>query len=243
MIAYFKSPILRAVLGLAVITSLPGCGPSDSMEEETILENLPIPPTNNKTAQFREPHPTPEEQAEILARYSYIDIEKEVPKNLLREALIYYETNKSVLGNTSVLTIIDFSAFSGVKRFHIIDMFSGDVTSTYVAHGKNSDPNWTGYSTSFSNKEGSYKSSLGFYLTEETYNGAHGYSMRLDGLSVTNSNARERAIVLHSANYVREHDDKPGRSLGCPAIPTAQRDYVINRIKGGSLIFAGLSGA
>ena len=54
----------------------------------------------------------------------------------------------------------------------------------------------------FSNEYGSYKSSLGFYLTASTYQGRNGYSLILDGLEKgINDRARERAIVVHGATY------------------------------------------
>jgi hypothetical protein len=113
------------------------------------------------------------------------------------------------------------------------------VKSIHVAHGKGSDSNNDGYATNFSNKVNSEASSLGFYLTAETYHGNHGLSLRLDGLSSTNSKARERSVVLHGADYVREAEVKAGRSWGCPAVSMALRGDVIELLKGGSLIFAG----
>jgi hypothetical protein len=80
-------------------------------------------------------------------------------------------------------------------------------------------------------------SSLGFYLTAETYNGEHGYSLRLDGLSSTNSNARERAIVIHAADYVAP-GEKIGRSWGCPAVEPRYHQQIIDELKEGALIYA-----
>ncbi|MCP5916770.1 murein L,D-transpeptidase catalytic domain family protein, partial [Klebsiella pneumoniae] len=75
-------------------------------------------------------------------------------------------------------------------RFFIVDMNSGSVWPLHVAHGKGSDSNHDGYAEKFSNTSGSNASSLGYYITAETYNGSNGYSLRLDGMSSTNSNAR-----------------------------------------------------
>lgn len=113
-------------------------------------------------------------------------------------------------------------------------MKTGIVENFSVAHGKGSDPNHTGYATYFRNESASNASSLGFYLTAETYNGDHGYSLRLDGLSETNNNARERSIVIHGADYV----SSGGRSLGCPAVEMYVRTKIINMIKKGSIIYA-----
>jgi hypothetical protein len=95
---------------------------------------------------------------------------------------------------------------------------------------------------SFSNRPESYQSSLGFYKTAETYQGKHGYSLRLDGLEKGfNDQARNRAIVVHGADYAKEEFAKStgrlGRSLGCPALPPELSARVIDLIKDGSLLF------
>jgi hypothetical protein len=162
-----------------------------------------------------------------------------VPTKHLATALLYYDANKTTLKNPNVLSVIDFSQFSGNKRFFIIDMKTGSVWGIRVAHGSGSDPTHDGYAHTFSNVSGSNMSSLGFYMTAETYTGDNGLSLRLDGLSSTNSNARSRAIVVHGASYVEEANVIQGRSWGCPAVAMENRDQVINLIKGGSLIYAG----
>ena len=135
--------------------------------------------------------------------------------------------------------IIDFKQHNSKERFYIIDMESGRVESYLTAHGKNSDPDYDGYATKFSNTPDSLMSSLGFYLTAETYYGQNGYSLRLDGLSSTNSNARARAIVIHGADYVKP-GKKIGRSYGCPALEMRYHQDLIDRLKGGALLYAGL---
>ena len=97
--------------------------------------------------------------------------------------------------------------------------------------------------TSFSNAPESSRSSLGLYRTAETYTGKHGYSLRIDGLEKGfNDRARERAIVIHAADYVNEKAAKAqgylGRSLGCPAVRPEVAHQVIDAVKGGGLIFA-----
>jgi hypothetical protein len=174
----------------------------------------------------------------ILLKYNYVDPKKIVPTQALIDALIYFEQNKSSFKNQNYISVINFSQSSRTPRFYIIDLNSGGVWPIHVAHGKNSDPDHDGYATSFSNTSGSNKSSLGFYRTAETYNGSHGLSLRLDGLSSTNSNARARAIVIHGASYVSESSVIQGRSWGCPAVTMGYRDQVIAALKGGSLIYA-----
>jgi hypothetical protein len=120
-------------------------------------------------------------------------------------------------------------------------MAKGSVRAIHVAHGSGSDPKKSGYARSFSNVPNSKKSSLGFYKVSETYNGKHGRSAKMDGLSSTNSNVRRRAIVLHGSDYVKENGSKPGRSQGCFAIAKALKDGVIDQLMGGAIIYAGLS--
>jgi hypothetical protein len=174
----------------------------------------------------------------ILLKYNYLDPNKIVPTEALVNALIYFEQNKSSFKNQNYISVINFSQSSKTPRFYIIDMNSGSVWPIHVAHGKNSDPDHDGFATSFSNTSGSNKSSLGFYRAAETYSGSHGLSLRLDGLSSTNSNARARAIVIHGASYVQEKTVIQGRSWGCPAVDMNIRTQVINALKGGSLIYA-----
>ena len=110
---------------------------------------------------------------------------------------------------------------------------------SYVAHGRNSGEK---YATSFSNQEGSFKSSLGFYQTENTYYGKNGYSLVLNGLERgINDKAKERAIVVHGAAYADpstiQSCGRLGRSLGCPALPLAVSKKIIDTIKGGTLLY------
>lgn len=142
--------------------------------------------------------------------------------------------------NSSILTIIDFSLPSTEKRLWVIQMNTLEVLlHSVVSHGRNSGEL---FATKFSNIPESYQSSLGFYQTAETYFGKHGYSLRLDGLEEGfNDQARDRAIVIHGADYANEEFAKQtgrlGRSLGCPALPKALSKRAIDYIKDGSLLF------
>ena len=169
--------------------------------------------------------------------YSHLDPEGIVPQKLLETAVQYFDSHISKIKNQRLLGIIDFKQHNSKERFYIIDMESGRVETYLSAHGKNSDPDYDGYATKFSNTPDSLMSSLGFYLTAETYYGSNGYSPRLDGLSGTNSKARERAIVIHGAEYVKP-GSKIGRSYGCPALEMRYHADLINRLKGGSLLYA-----
>jgi hypothetical protein len=138
------------------------------------------------------------------------------------------------------LTIIDFSISSNEERLWVIDMVSKKVVlKSLVAHGRNSGEE---FANKFSNKSESYQSSLGFYATGEVYQGKHGLSLRLDGLEYgINDNARNRAVVIHGADYASEKfantHGRLGRSQGCPAVPYAVHKEFINTIKDKSCLF------
>jgi hypothetical protein len=143
------------------------------------------------------------------------------------------------IAKDSYLTVIDMSLSANANRFFLIDIRNKKIIhKSIVAHGRNSGGE---YARSFSNKVGSFKSSIGFYRTGETYQGKHGLSLRLDGLEYSNNNARKRAIVIHAADYVSEvfikNNGRLGRSLGCPSLPQKNYDKVVDKIKNGSLLF------
>lgn len=146
---------------------------------------------------------------------------------------------QGVLKNDSLLSIVDFSQSSRKKRFYLIDMKNSKLlVNTYVAHGKNSGVDMA---NNFSNTIGSEKSSLGFYITKETYTGKNGFSLKMAGLDRGfNDNAEARAIVVHGADYVnagRVSSAYMGRSQGCPALPREDYIKVIDLIKDGSALF------
>ena len=158
--------------------------------------------------------------------------------SLFAQAEAYLRDHAGEFPNRNFVAVIDFSRHSRENRFFVKNLATGSVEALPVAHGKGSDTDNDGYAERFSNVPNSRASSLGFYRTAETYYGKNGYSLRLDGLSSTNSNARQRAVVLHGSNYVSIGRSKQGRSYGCPAIPMRDRDRMIAKLKGGALIFA-----
>ena len=170
--------------------------------------------------------------------YEQMNLKGLIDFNAFEAAYLGYKKLNNNKNN--LLTIIDFNLPSTEKRMYVLDLSKKEVLYvTHVAHGRNSGGN---YATSFSNKNGSYQSSLGFYRTAETYNGGNGYSLRLDGLEEgINDLARPRAVVIHGADYCNEEFIKStgrlGRSFGCPALPQELNKPIINTIKDGSLIF------
>lgn len=142
--------------------------------------------------------------------------------------------------NKDIITLIDFTKPSTEERLYVLDIRHKRLLfSSLVSHGKNSGGN---YATSFSNKVNSYKSSLGFFVTENTYQGKNGYSLVLNGLEKgINDRAKERAIVVHGADYcspsVAASAGRLGRSFGCPALPQPLAKPIINTIKNGTLLY------
>ena len=140
-----------------------------------------------------------------------------------------------------LLTVIDYSRASTLPRLWVLDLERERLLfEELVAHGQGSGDN---FPTRFSNREGSHQTSIGLFRTADTYVGANGYSLRLDGLeSGVNDRARERAIVMHGAPYVSTDSVRAlgrlGRSHGCPALRPAIARTVIDTIKDGSLVFA-----
>jgi len=115
--------------------------------------------------------------------------------------------------------IFDASRSSSERRLFVLDVSDKPqlLFSDWVAHGAGSDANKDGRAERFSNKPNSNATSLGLYRISERYVGKHGWSYRLDGLTPGfNDNARQRAVVLHSAAYVMP--GHVGRSWGCPAV-------------------------
>ena len=178
----------------------------------------------------------------IRMLYRTSELRNNIDYSVLQKAMTgYYALKKNgALKNDRVLTIIDYNQPSVKKRLFVIDMARNRLlASSLVAHGKNSGQN---RAVRFSNVPGSFKSSLGFFVTDRTYKGKHGYSLRLRGIERgINDNALMRNIVIHGADYVsndfiRRHG-RLGRSLGCPALPFSQYREVIDLIKGGSCLF------
>ena len=152
----------------------------------------------------------------------------------------FYALKERGIIKKDILTVVDFSLSSNTKRLWIIDLSTNEILfQSLVAHGRNTGDE---FANNFSNTAESFQSSLGFYATGEVYNGKHGMSLKLDGLEKgLNDRARERAVVIHGADYVSEAFIKAhkrlGRSQGCPAVPVAEASNVIDMIKGKSCLF------
>lgn len=148
----------------------------------------------------------------------------------------------SALWRRDVVAVADFALPSALPRLHFADLESGTLRSFLVAHGRGSDQEHDGWLKHFSNTVGSEATSRGSYLSCEWYNGKYGVSIRLKGLDSDNSNALDRAIVIHPAWYAApdmlEKWGKLGRSEGCFAMAPDQFDEALWRLSGGRLLYA-----
>ena len=180
----------------------------------------------------------------VSSLYEQIDLKDlGLSKKALAYALkgYYYLLDHHKLGRPNILSICDLSQSSRNKRLYIIDLEQRTILiNTYVAHGRNSGRE---YATSFSNSASSHKSSLGFYITEDTYFGNNGLSLKICGMERgINDGAVRRNIVIHGSPYVgadfmQMNHFINGRSYGCPAVPQDESETIIDAIKGGSCLF------
>ena len=182
-------------------------------------------------------------EAEVSIIYDQIDLEQ---YGLSKQAFEYaYKgylvlLKKNLVTKSNILSICDFSQSSRNRRLYVIDLQQRKILmNTYVAHGRNSGNE---FAYTFSNSNRSHKSSLGFYVTENTYFGDHGLSLKIHGLEKGfNDRADRRAIVVHGSDYVGEQflngNDYNGRSFGCPAVPASESDAIIETIKEGTCLF------
>lgn len=182
-------------------------------------------------------------QSALNQLYDRFDFcEEQLSKSVFDRALkgYIYLRQLGELENPQYLTIVDFSLSSKKKRLWLLDMQNKVVLmNELVAHGRNSGDEFAKW---FSNSFQSKQSSLGFYVTAETYNGKHRFSLKLRGLeSGFNTNAFARGIVIHGANYVDESfidkGQRIGRSFGCPAVSQKVNTELVNTIKEGTCLF------
>lgn len=171
------------------------------------------------------------------------NINTEVPKQVQRVFEAMKASGK--FANPRYIAEIDYSINSKKHRLFIYDMKLKKLQTHKVSHGvggKNGSPH-DGYCREVSNVSGSNMSCLGLFKCAETYNGGNGYSMRIDGLYSTNSNARKRLIVVHGSDYVKDSNQViSGRSYGCPAVDYAHYKDIINKLKDGSPLLSHFAG-
>lgn len=166
-----------------------------------------------------------------------------IRKPLLAAAIVAMDRHKDRIADPSRLFIADFSKHSSQPRFYSVDMTTGEVTAFRTAHGRGSDPNRSGWASRFSNQPGSFASSLGAYVTlGESFGLRHGRHVGLDGLDPSNSNAKDRAIIVHSAEYCEipflRAFGMLGRSEGCFATSSKELAALMPGMGEGRLLYA-----
>ena len=165
-----------------------------------------------------------------------------IAPGLLQRALDALERHRDSIDHRDFMGVADFSLPSRIPRFYLVNLSDGSVRSHLVAHGRGSDPDHTGWLERFSNAPHSNATSAGAYRTGSEYVGAHGHSIRLDGLDPTNNNAASRAIVVHGAWYVSaamiDRSGMLGRSQGCFAVADASLGEIMSTLAPGRLIYA-----
>lgn len=224
---FLKSLMAVLFIGVSLSMTVPIASPQVNSQANSIIARSPSKPVGAST--------TP---ANGIAAWAVEELSPQVLQ-LALQAVEYAEKQGITTGK--VLGIIDFSLPSTKRRLWVLDIEQRKVLfHELVAHGKGSGDN---LATSFSNLPSSYQSSLGLYLTKSTYEGNHGYSLKLQGLEPGfNDRAEARAIVLHGAWYVSQsmidQYQRIGRSQGCPAVQESVVKPLIDTLKDGNLIFA-----
>lgn len=171
--------------------------------------------------------------------YDKLELNGKISKDVFERSMTrHFDSGNYKKSN--VVTIVDFGQNSNKSRMVVLDINKEKVLfNPMVTHGKKTGND---VSKNFSNKINSHKSSLGEYTTAETYYGKHGYSLKLDGEDSSNSNARDRYIVVHGAKYATQKwvdiYGRLGRSLGCFALDPALNRKIIDTIKNGTKIYA-----
>lgn len=198
--------------------------------------NSPLPTITTSDSSYTTSSVSDSTETEKL--YAEIQLGEVLQFNAFEQAMMGYQTLP--IKNKDIITVIDFTLPSSTKRMYVIDIKNKKLLyHTIVSHGRNSGEK---YATAFSNKHGSYQSSLGFYVTENTYQGGNGYSLVLNGLERgINDQAKPRAVVIHGANYcstsIIASTGRLGRSYGCPALPRELNKPIINTIKEGTMLY------
>jgi hypothetical protein len=222
---------VAALLAVILMLSGIGAGPASQGDGAGLASGLP---ERGRYLRFK---------AHVAQLFQDMGLEGDVDPGVFEAAMVgYYNLiRKGDVPRDSIMTIIDYTKPSADERFLVLDLRAKEVLyRSLVAHGVNSGDDCA---ESFSNEPGSLQTSLGFYITGEEYEGAHGKAMRLTGVDTTfNDNAEERCIVVHGAWYCTgdfvEEYGRLGRSWGCPVLPPDVAPEIIEAIKGGTCLFA-----
>lgn len=228
--AHTRRALIKSALVVAGSVAVSAC--TSRGVKTAVISPLPAPPV-------AVPQPVATVPAQVARRPV---APPGVRPELFQRAIAALDRHSMRIPSHDRIAIADFDVPSAQPRFHLIHLGTGQVESLLVAHGSGSDPAHTGFLHRFSNEPNSNATSEGAFLTSDYYFGKHGASQRLHGLDWTNSNALDRAIVVHSADYATpEHVakwGKLGRSQGCFAVSAADLETVFLRVGHGRMIYA-----
>jgi hypothetical protein len=225
------------ILGGAALLS--GCATASATTQTAAFRPLP--------AAAQVPHITisqpPEAITAELNTTRLLDPRGQVRKELMDRAMAALDIHKGKITQRDRMYLVDFQKFSGDERLYEVDLHGGAVTLMRTAHGRGSDPAHSGYARDFGNTPDSYMSSVGAFATAGAGFGAQqGPNVLLDGLEYTNDRARERAIIIHGADYADPaflaREGKLGRSYGCFSVAHADLPRLRERMGEGRLLFA-----
>ncbi|MDQ8028138.1 MAG: murein L,D-transpeptidase catalytic domain family protein [Brevundimonas sp.] len=172
-----------------------------------------------------------------------LDPRGQVRPELMERALAAMDIHGHKITQRDRMYLVDFTKFSGDERLYEVDLAGGEITLMRTCHGRGSDPDHSGYAKTFSNTPDSYKSSVGAFATAgASWGSQQGPNVLLDGLEYTNNNARERAIIIHGADYADPaflaREGKLGRSYGCFSVAHTDLPRLRERMGEGRLLFA-----
>ena len=240
-----KKTIFKGASFILLALSVPAIG--WGLKEDTTISNPPVQQEQIITNDFANSEAITAQAAfdnYITGIYDSAKLgDASLSFEVFKKALTGYynlRADKKVSSEKQIITIVDFSKPSTQKRMWIVDLAKQKLLiHTLVAHGRGSGGLMA---DNFSNTADSHQSSLGFYVTDDTYFGKHGLSLRLQGLDKGfNTNAHARAIVVHGAEYVSQsfvnQNGYLGRSHGCPAVPVELTNEIIKTIKGRTAMF------
>ncbi|WP_292041695.1 MULTISPECIES: murein L,D-transpeptidase catalytic domain-containing protein [unclassified Brevundimonas] len=187
--------------------------------------------------------PPPAPVTAVAARGPVIDPYRIVRPDLMARARAALDTHGHRIPLRDRMYLVDFQKFSGEERLYEVDLLGGWVTAYRTSHGRGSDPAHSGYAERFSNEPESYMSSIGAYATAgPSWGPQQGPNVLLDGLEYSNNLARQRAIIIHGADYAEpsflQTQGKLGRSYGCFSCSHADLQALRERMGEGRLLFA-----
>ena len=172
-----------------------------------------------------------------------LDPRRLVRPDLMSRAMAALDVHSHRITLRDRMYLVDFQKFSGDARMFEVDLIGGRVTAFRTCHGRGSDPEHSGFARRFSNTPESYMSSVGAYATAGAGWGAQqGPNVLLDGLEYSNNLARDRAIIVHGADYADPdflaREGKLGRSYGCFSTAHTDLPMLRERMGEGRLLFA-----